>query len=87
MKPVLPWLLLAACGSDGVQPGTPCHDLCTELVEECAYEAFPTFGSCLDGCAYGRDQGLDVRAELACVQDAACDPFAVVECDHAHGLD
>lgn len=72
---------LAACAGD--PEASACEDLCKELVNTCGYEAYPTFESCLQGCNYRVERGADVTDELTCVQEAACDTFAVVECEHA----
>jgi len=65
-------------------PSTPCGQLCKELVQSCSYEAYPTYDSCLQGCEYNSEQGADVRGEEACVSEAACDTFAILECEHAY---
>jgi hypothetical protein len=77
---------LAACGPTA-ETDPECDSLCEELINGCAYEAFPDFSSCLNGCAYDREQGADVTGQLQCVQDAACDTFSIVECTHAFGPD
>ncbi len=83
---VLPWvLLLLACAPDRLPADSPCADLCRVLVEDCGYQAFPTFSSCQEGCLHADHEGADIEGELACVQEAACDTFAIVECEHAHG--
>lgn len=64
-----------------------CDALCHELVYTCAYAAFPSIDSCVQGCTYNADQGADVGGQLACVQESSCDTFAIVECEHAYGLD
>ncbi len=75
-------LLGCTSAEDG---GGVCHDLCTELVGICGYAAFPDMTSCLDGCAYEASEGQDVRAQAICVQNAACDTFAILECENTHG--
>lgn len=77
-------LALAGCAT-GAQ--TVCDELCNQLVEVCAIPAFPSIESCLQGCGYDADQGADVEGELACVEKAACDEFAIVECEHQYGLE
>ena len=80
-------LLLAACeegANDG--PSEQCDDLCTVLVTDCEYGAYPRYESCLQGCAWYEDQGADVAGELSCVQEADCDTFAIVECEHTYGM-
>ncbi|MEZ4323355.1 MAG: hypothetical protein R3F61_38175 [Myxococcota bacterium] len=80
------FLVATACTGSGVGAG-PCEDLCRELVQTCGYAAFPDLGSCLDGCAYYEQQGADVNGQKQCVEEAACDTFLIVECEHAYGLD
>lgn len=77
-------LLLTACGG-GSATATTCEDLCKELAIECGYAAYPTFESCEQGCAYNDAEGADLDGQLDCVLDAACDTFAIVECEHAYG--
>lgn len=79
-------LTLAACPKPLTQENL-CEDLCFELVSDCQYEAFPSYESCMQGCAYDAEQGADVGGELQCVQAAECDTFAILECEHAYGLD
>ena len=88
LLPLLLLLPLAACEGEqsAAEASQNCEDLCDELVTNCGYGAFPRFDSCLDGCAWYEDQGADVPGELACVQDAACDTFLIVECEHEYGL-
>lgn len=80
-------VLLTACSGSGVGQDTTCDDLCDTLVNDCAYAAFPNLGSCLDGCAFYQEEGADVGGQLACVDEAACDTFAIVECEHEFGLE
>ncbi len=90
MRPLLPLLLLlttTACEPESAANASAnCQDLCEQLVETCSYGAYPRFDSCLQGCAWYEEQGADVTGELACVQDAACDTFLIVECEHEYGL-
>ena len=62
-----------------------CVSLCDELVAGCSYDAYPTRESCMSGCA---DQ-VNGEAELfeleACILDAECDTFAIVECQNQYG--
>ena len=74
---------MGCASSDG--PVSMCQQLCDELVNECSYPAFPELESCLQGCGYNEAEGGDTEAHLACVQEAACDTFAVVECENHHG--
>lgn len=74
--------VLASCGGPEVGP---CNDLCDALVIDCNYDAFPSYDSCLQGCLFDAEQGADVEGELVCVEGAACDTFAILECEHSHG--
>ena len=86
MKQLSIFLVMVATGcSDGTDGGGPCADLCSVLVGECGYSAFPDMGSCLDGCAYEASEGQDVLGQVACVEDAACDTFAILECENEYG--
>lgn len=75
-------LLTVACTGDGGADG-PCADLCSELVAVCGYAAFPDMGSCLDGCAFDASEGQDVIGQAICVENAACDTFAILECENS----
>lgn len=79
------WLALAllACASPADRA---CEDMCQQLVNECRYDAFPSLDSCLQGCAYAVDQGVDVQAEQSCLAEASCDTFEVVNCENRYGL-
>jgi len=77
-------LLLTGCAG-GSAPLTACDHLCDELMGECSYPAFPSQESCLQGCAYNETEGADTDAHLSCVEEAACDTFAIVECENQHG--
>ncbi len=90
MRTLLPLLMLAllGCPAESVTGASEdCDALCEELVETCGYRAYPRFESCLQGCAWYEEQGADVPEELACVQDAACDTFLIIECEHEYGLE
>jgi hypothetical protein len=63
-----------------------CVQLCDELVGTCGVAAYPSLESCTSGCGYESEQGANIGAHLECVRTAECDTFAIVECDHAHGL-
>ncbi|TVQ91069.1 MAG: hypothetical protein EA397_11275 [Deltaproteobacteria bacterium] len=76
--------LTSGC-ADPVPPEVAtCNALCGELFTECQYRAFPTMESCLDGCGYYESRGVDIESHRACVEEAACDTFAIVECENAH---
>lgn len=68
-------LSLLACGAQD-----PCERTCLLLVEQCRFEAYPSTESCLQGCLYDQEQGVDIEAQLACYEEASCDPFDTIEC-------
>ena len=76
-------LACLACTTSG--PPSTCFTLCQELVQTCEYDAFPDFNSCQEGCLYKEEEGADIEGQLTCIQEAACDEFAVIECEHTHG--
>lgn len=86
---VLLALLLAACETtkDANDISEECKLLCDQLVSECAYGAYPSYDSCAQGCAWDTEQGADVKAHSHCVEEAACDTFAIVECEHTYGVE
>jgi hypothetical protein len=92
MRFTLPLLLLmlplTACEkeSSAADASQTCNDLCDELVTNCEYGAYPRYDSCLQGCSWYEEQGADVLGELHCIQDAACDTFLIVECEHEYGM-
>ena len=79
-------LLGASACAPEVEPSA-CFDLCTNLYSTCGYEAFPTLESCQQGCEWNLDQGADIGGQLLCIEEANCDTFAILECEHAYGLD
>lgn len=81
-RPALALALLAACTTS--VPPTPCGEMCDELVSSCSYAAYPSFESCLQGCEYEQSNGRDVAGQQACVSDAECNTFEIVECEHAY---
>ena len=72
-------------GCDTQSENATCESLCDELVKTCEFEAFPSYSSCLDGCAYNEAEGADIEAELKCVENAVCDTFKIIECENQHG--
>ncbi len=81
-------LLLTLCACAQEEEGLhsqDCEDLCSELITACAYTAFPSTDSCLQGCSWNESEGAAIAAQLACVKDAACDTFLIVECEHEYG--
>lgn len=77
-------LALLAMGCQG-KVETTCDLMCRELVQNCGIDAYPTLDSCRQGCNYAEEQGADVESQKQCVDDAACDPFLIVECENAYG--
>jgi len=77
-------LAATACGDTQTAPEWPedCEVICDSLVTDCAYEAYPTMDSCLQGCSYDIELGKDVASQRSCVETANCDLFAIVECQH-----
>ena len=82
---VLICAVLLACGPDR-GASTACDEMCDILVLDCGYQAFPSLDSCVQGCTYNAEQGADIDGELVCMQAAECDTFAIVECEHEHGV-
>ena len=80
-------LMLPLIGCTGAETagGGACEDLCMQLVGVCSYEAFPDMASCLDGCAFDASEGQDIGAQAACVEESACDTFAILECQNQSG--
>lgn len=76
-------LVLAAFAA-GCATDTLCYDLCTELVLGCDVAAYPDVASCQQGCLYdAATVGIPaVQAEATCIEEASCDPFAIIECQH-----
>jgi hypothetical protein len=73
------WFWWLACAGGAT---SSCEELCSILVVECKYSAFPSKDSCLEGCAYNEEEGTDIEGQLACVQEASCDTFEILECEH-----
>jgi hypothetical protein len=77
------WCALASCSEP--TPSHPvCTPLCTELVNTCGYEAFPSVRSCLEGCAFDEAEGVDILSKSDCMFDAACDIFSMLDCEVAY---
>ena len=75
-------LLFLGCDDQGAPI---CRTMCQELFQTCNYDAFPTFQSCQEGCMYKQEEGADIEGQLACIQEAECNEFAVIECEHTYG--
>ena len=82
-------LLLAgsACVAAPDGAAEQCSEMCSSLVLDCGFAAYPSVASCEQGCLYNAGLGAFVGAQQVCVELAACDPFAVMECEHAYGID
>ena len=78
-------LLATACQSES--ENQTCEAMCDVLVKECQFEAFPSYGSCLEGCAFNEAEGADVNSQLKCVEDAVCDTFEIIECENQFGAE
>ena len=76
-------VLLFSCGTAETTEDDVCAVLCEELVVTCSSEAYPDRTSCLQGCGWDAEIGEDIAGLSQCVTDAACDPFAIVECARA----
>jgi len=77
---------LFACSPESeIEDGT-CSSMCDELQGACAYDAFPDVESCLEGCLYSESEGADIEAQLACILQAECDTFEILECENQHGV-
>lgn len=78
------FLMLLACADETVE--TTCDVMCKELVETCAYQAYPSYESCVQGCTYQQDQGGDIEGQNTCVEKAECDTFEIIDCEHKFGV-
>ena len=78
--------LMLSCdvGTSDPQYGI-CADVCEELYQSCEYAAFPSYDSCIEGCAYNEEEGADMEQQLTCFQEAECDTFAIIECENQYG--
>ena len=80
-------LFLMGCAGETTEEGV-CHDMCTELTGTCGYASFPDINSCVQGCEYNATQGADIAGQSPPASMCAqCDTFAIMECEHAFGLD
>lgn len=81
------WILVfvaLGCSTETADDAT-CTEMCQELVQSCEFAAYPSYESCMQGCAYARKEGGDMDAERTCILEAECDEFAVIDCEHAYG--
>jgi hypothetical protein len=77
--------LLLACGAAAEKE--TCELLCDDVYQTCEYGAYPSYESCLQGCAYQQEEGADTRGLQKCIANAECDTFAILECEHKFGPD
>jgi hypothetical protein len=84
---ILMLVSLVACSDKAaVEVPEVCRDLCQELVSTCGYAAYPDVDSCHQGCVYRLEEdAADIEDELECVTEAACDTFAIIECENQTG--
>ena len=81
----LMFLGLVGCLPESTASDGPCDKICDILVQDCAYDAFPSLDSCWEGCAYQEEEfeDYDVDGHLECLETSNCDTFAILECSHA----
>lgn len=87
MRALLFLALVALLGCEQQVQNQTCENICDELVNNCMYDAYPTKDSCLQGCLYKSQQGAQMERAEACVLNAECDTFEIIECEHAEGVD
>ena len=80
-------LLLALAGCVNRSAEKVCEDLCSNLVSTCGYEAFPDHESCQQGCNYEASEGAAINTMYECIEEAECDTFKVLRCQHALGAE
>lgn len=80
-------LLLWLFGCGAAAEKETCETLCDQLYMECEFGAYPSYESCLQGCAYDQSEGADMEGMTTCVEKAGCDEFGIVECTHRFGVD
>ena len=89
MSRLLPFLTLAfALGCENTDSDPQygiCADVCKELYQNCSYSAYPSYDSCLEGCAYNQEEGADIEQQLTCFLEAECDTFEIIECENQYG--
>ena len=89
MRPILLGFGLALGCTEPVEDDEyeACVSLCDELVQSCSYDAYPTTESCMAGCADEVNEEVNVFELEACILDAECDTFAIIECQNHAGPD
>jgi len=83
-SPLLVLSLFLGCDASETEQSV-CDKMCSNLVNECEYDAFPDFASCEQGCEYNAEQGADITSQQLCIESAECDTFAILECELAFG--
>ena len=78
-------ILLVGCLTTSDQAA--CKKMCESLVRTCHFEAFPDYSSCEQGCGYEATEGGHVVSMAECVEEADCETFEILECQHAFGFD
>ncbi len=70
---------LLACA--GAVESSTCDAVCDELYTACAYAAFPSRESCMQGCLYDQEErSVPMGNRLKCYEAAECDTFRIIEC-------
>ena len=80
-------ILLSACATSGSGEKSDCDEMCNELYGACDYAAFPDKLSCMEGCLFAEENNADVESQKECVLEAACDTFAIIECENTYGVE
>lgn len=79
------WLVamgVAGCGPTVPPEVAACQSVCTELMSTCGFDAYPSYDSCLTGCANEVEEGHDIFAKEDCVFEADCNLFDLLDCEH-----
>ncbi len=72
--------LVLVAAAVGCKKESACQTLCNTMVNDCNYSAYPSLESCVQGCNYDEQQGVDIAAESTCLDKTSCDPIGAVEC-------
>ena len=82
------WLIVVLVACTGEAPTDEvCATMCQELVQTCEYDAYPSYESCMQGCAYELEQGGKIEPQSQCIVKAECDAFEIVDCQHRYGAE
>lgn len=80
------WVLAFIAGCTTARVETACERICNDMVKVCDVGAFPTWESCVQGCAYADERGQDTVGYETCVSEAGCDAHIILqECEHEFG--